>query len=121
MGHMHAYSQSSGDYSDSRQNVIGLFAEDKWKARRNLSVTMGIRWEPQQVMKEIFGRIEQFRPDMYAAGVRSKIIPTAPAGEVFVGDSYNGIPLPDPGTTADLHHFAPHLVTSSDVFGTAQH
>ena len=33
MGHMHSYSQTSGDYSDSRQNVIGLFAEDKWKAR----------------------------------------------------------------------------------------
>jgi hypothetical protein len=42
-------------------------------------------------MKEIFGRTKQFRSDMCYAGVRSKIIPTAPAGEVFVGDSYNGV------------------------------
>src|SRR5579872_4465888 len=65
MGHLHAYSQTSGDYSDSRQNVIGLFAEDKWRAARNLSLTLGLRWEPQMVMKEIYGRIEQFFPDAY--------------------------------------------------------
>ena len=97
MGHMHSYTQTSGDYSDSRQNVIGLFAEDKWKARRNLSLTLGLRYEPQFVMKEIYGRIEQFRPDAYLAGVRSKIIPTAPAGLFFVGDSLNGVTVPASG------------------------
>jgi hypothetical protein len=117
MGHMHSYSQTSGDYSDSRQNVIGLFAEDKWKVRPNLSVTMGLRWEPQSVMKEKFGRIEQFRPDMYAAHVRSTVIPTAPAGEVFVGDSYNGVTMPDTGQTADYKNFAPRLGIAWDVFG----
>ena len=120
MGHMHSYSQTSGDYSDSRQHVIGLFAEDKWKARSNLSVTMGLRWEPQSVMKEIFGRIEQFRPDMYYAGVRSKVIPSAPAGEVFVGDSYAGVTMPDTGQTADINNFAPRLGIAWDVFGTGK-
>ena len=120
MGHMHSYSQTSGDYSDSRQNVIGLFAEDKWKARPNLSITAGLRWEPQSVMKEIFGRIEQFRPDMYYAGVHSKIIPTAPAGEVFVGDSYNGVTMPDTGQTPDINNFAPRLGVAWDIFGTGK-
>jgi hypothetical protein len=120
MGHMHSYSQTSGDYSDSRQNVIGLFAEDKWKVRSNLTMTMGIRWEPQQVMKEIFGRIEQFRPDLYASGTRSKIIPTAPAGEVFPGDSFNGITMPDTGQTADLNNFAPRLGIAWDAFGNGK-
>ena len=120
MGHMHSYSQTSGNFSDSRQNVIGLFAEDRWKARQNLSLTLGLRWEPQSVMKEIFGRIEQFRPDMYYAGVRSKIIPTAPAGLVFVGDSYNGVTMPDTGQTGDLNNFAPRLGVAWDVFGTGK-
>jgi Carboxypeptidase regulatory-like domain len=117
MGHMHSYSQTSGDYSDSRQHVIGLFVEDKWKPRQNLSVTMGLRWEPQSVMKEIFGRIEQFRPDMYYAGVRSSVIPSAPAGEVFVGDSYQGVTMPDTGQTADLKNFAPRLGVAWNVSG----
>lgn len=120
MGHMHAYSQTSGNFSDSRQNVIGFYAEDKWKARPNLSLTMGLRWEPQYVMKEIFGRIEQFRPDMYAAGVRSKVIPTAPAGLVFAGDSYNGVSVPASGQTPDLNNIAPRLGIAWDVFGTGK-
>lgn len=117
MGHMHSYTQTSGNYSDSRQNVIGLFAEDKWKALSNLTLTLGLRWEPQYVIKEIYGRTEQFRPDMYDAGVHSKIIPTAPAGEVFVGDSYNGITMPASGQTPDLNNFAPRLGVAWDVGG----
>jgi hypothetical protein len=120
MGHMHSYSQTSGDYSDSRQKVIGLFAEDKWKARNNLTITMGLRWEPQFVMKEIYGRIEQFRPDMYYAKAHSKVIPSAPAGMVFSGDSYNGITMPDTGQTPDINNFAPRLGVAWDVFGTGK-
>src|SRR5262249_28813374 len=69
------------------------------------------------VMKEKFGRIEQFRSDMYYAGVRSKVIPTAPAGEVFIGDSYNGITMPDTGQTPDYKNFGPRMGMAWDVFG----
>lgn len=54
MGHMHAYSQTSGNFSDSRQNVIGLFVEDKWKVAPNLTVTGGLRWEPQYVIGRLW-------------------------------------------------------------------
>ena len=120
LGHMRSFSQTSGDYSDSRQNVIGLYFQDQWKVRQRLTLTLGLRWEPQGVMKEIYGRTEQFRPDAYAAGVKSKVIPSSPAGLFFVGDSYNGIGFPDTGQTADRNNFAPRAGFAYDVFGTAK-
>jgi hypothetical protein len=120
MGHMHAYSQTSGNFSDSRQNVIGLFVEDKWKALPNLTITAGLRWEPQYVMKENLGRIEQFRPDMYYAGVHSKVIPSAPAGMVFPGDSYNGVTMPATGEQPDVDNFAPRLGLAWDISGNGK-
>ena len=120
LGHLRSFSQTSGDYSDSRQNVIGLFADDSWRIRPRLTLDFGLRWEPQVPMQEIDGRIQQFRPDAYAAGVHSTVIPTAPAGLFFVGDSYNGIRVPKTGETGDLNNFAPRLGFSYDPFGTGK-
>ena len=33
MGHLDAYSQTSGNFSDQRENVIGVFVDDQWKVR----------------------------------------------------------------------------------------
>jgi len=107
LGYQHTFTQTSGDFSDSRENPMGLFANDKWKVNSRLSLNYGVRWEPQQVMKEIRGRIEQFRPDAWAAGVQSQVIPSAPAGLFFIGDKYNGVSVPDRGQTGDFNNFAP--------------
>ncbi len=120
VGHMHAFSQTSGDYSDSIQNVLGFFAQDVWKARTNLTLTMGIRYEPQGVMREKYGRIEQFDPAAYAAGVRSTVIPTAPPGELFVGDSYNGWTVPATGEHGDYNNWAPRLGIAWDISGNGK-
>ncbi|HWA96204.1 MAG TPA: carboxypeptidase regulatory-like domain-containing protein [Terracidiphilus sp.] len=120
LGHIHSFSQTSGDYSDSRQKVIGLYANDKWKASRNLTLSLGLRWEPQVPMKEIYGRIQQFRPDAYNAGVQSSVIPSAPAGLFFVGDKYNGVSVPDTGETSDMNNFAPRVGVAYDPTGSGR-
>jgi hypothetical protein len=120
LGYQHTFSQTSGDFSDSRENPIGLFANDKWKISPRLTLDYGLRWEPQQVMKEIQGRIEQFRPDAWAAGVHSSVIPSAPAGLFFIGDKYNNISVPDRGQTADLNNFAPRVGVVWDPTGTGK-
>ena len=120
LGYQHTFSQTSGDYSDSRENPIGLFANDKWKVSPRFTLDYGLRWEPQQVMKEIWGRIEQFRPDAYAAGVRSQIIPSAPAGLFFIGDKYNGVSVPDRGETGDMNNFAPRVGVAWDLTGSGK-
>ena len=120
LGYQHQFSQTSGDYSDSHENPTGLFANDKWKISPRLTLNLGVRWEPQQVMKEIWGRIEQFRPDAYAAGVHSSVIPSAPAGLFFVGDKYNNIAVPDRGQTSDLNNFGPRVGIAWDPTGTGK-
>jgi Carboxypeptidase regulatory-like domain len=120
LGYQHTFSQTSGDFSDSRENPIGLFANDKWRVLPRLTLNYGLRWEPQQVMKEIWGRIEQFRPDAWAAGVHSAIVPTAPAGLFFVGDKFNGISVPDRGQTGDFNNFAPRVGIVWDPTGNGK-
>ena len=120
LGYQHTFSQTSGDFSDSRENPTGLFANDKWKVSPRLALDYGLRWEPQQVMKEIWGRIEQFRPDAYAAGVHSTIVPSAPAGLFFIGDKYNGITVPDRGESGDFNNLAPRIGIAWDPTGSGK-
>jgi hypothetical protein len=109
IGHMTTYSQTSGNFSDQRENVIGMYVSDQWKARPNLTITAGLRWEPQGVMTEIFGRTEQFNPLAYNAGFHSSVLPTAPVGLMFPGDCFNGYCMPASGQTGAWHNFAPRL------------
>lgn len=120
MGHLRSFTQTSGDFSDSREHVVGLFAQDKWNIYPRLTLTLGLRWEPQSVMKEIYGRTEQFRPDAYAAGVSSTVIPSSPPGLFFVGDSFGGIGFPSTGEHADLNNFAPRVGFAYDISGNAK-
>ena len=120
MGYQHAFTQTSGDFSDSRENPMGAYANDKWKISPNLTLDLGVRWEPQQVMKEIWGRIEQFYPDAQAAGVHSTVVPSAPAGLMFVGDKYNGVAVPDRGQAGDFNNFAPRIGVAWDPTGSGK-
>ncbi len=120
LGYQHAFSETSGDWSDSRENPMGVFGGDKWKITPRLTLNYGLRWEPQQVMKEIWGRIQQFRPDAQTAGVQSSIITSAPAGLFFIGDKYNGIAVPDRGETSDLNNFGPRMGVAWDPTGTGK-
>jgi hypothetical protein len=117
MGYLHNMSQTSGDYSNSRENVIGLYVNDTWKISPRLTLDLGLRYEPQVPMKEISGRIQQFHPDAYAAGVHSSIVPSAPAGLFFVGDKYNGQSVPATGENGDFHNFAPRVGFAFDPRG----
>lgn len=116
-GNLFSFSQTSGNFSDQREDVLGIFVQDQWHVNRQLTLDGGVRWEPQAPIKEIRGRIEQFLPTAAAAGVHSTRFPNAPAGVFFIGDSYNGITVPPGGETADLDNVAPRAGFAYDVKG----
>ena len=120
LGYQHTFTQTSGDFSDSHENPIGVFGNDKWKVSQHFTLDYGLRWEPQQVMKETAGRIEQFRPDAWAAGVHSSVVPSAPAGLFFIGDKYNNIGVPERGESGDFNNFGPRVGFAWDITGSGK-
>jgi Carboxypeptidase regulatory-like domain/TonB dependent receptor len=80
-----AYSQGQGYPSYGRSRYIGLFAQDSWRARSNLTLNYGLRWDVSRPWSELHNEIETLVP-----GLQSQVFPGSPVGWVFPGDP--GIP-----------------------------
>jgi len=92
--------QSSRQFLDSRTKYTGLFGQDTYKIKPNLTLNYGLRWEFSQPYYDTQGKIQAFVP-----GQQSKIYPDAPTGWVFPGDT--GIPKTLAPT--DYKNFAPRV------------
>ena len=68
-----------------RSYYIGLYGEDSWRVRPNLTLNYGVRWETTPYWSDSHNR----NPDLIL-GLQSTTFPTAPAGYVFPGDP--GVP-----------------------------
>ena len=79
------FEQSSLQLLDSRTLYFGIFAQDTFKIRPNVTLNYGLRWELSQPFYDTTGKIQAFVP-----GQQSRIFPDAPLGWLFPGDT--GIP-----------------------------
>ena len=77
--------QCSIQLLDNRTRYIGLFAADTWKAKSNLTVNYGLRWDVARPWSDRFGRLTTPVP-----GVQSTKFPDSPAGNLVPGDP--GVP-----------------------------
>ncbi len=75
------YIQSSGGVFYLRNQYGGVFAQDSWRARSNLTVNYGIRWDIMAPWYERDNQIQTIVP-----GQQSEVYPGAPTGLVFPGD-----------------------------------
>jgi hypothetical protein len=94
------FTQSSGQPFYLRNRYAGLFAQDNWRVRRDLTFNYGLRWEYIMPFWEKYNQIQTIIP-----GRQSVLYPGAPPGLVVPGDP--GIPRtisPSQG-----HNFAPRL------------
>jgi hypothetical protein len=69
----------------TRTYYYGLYAQDSWRVRSDLTLNYGLRYEVTSPWYEAQGQLETLVP-----GLQSKVFPGAPTGWVFPGDP--GIP-----------------------------
>ncbi len=79
------FNQTSPQLLDSRTKYFGLYAQDTFKVRSDLTLNYGLRWDVSQPFYDTQDRIQTFIP-----GVQSNIYPDSPEGFVFPGDP--GVP-----------------------------
>jgi hypothetical protein len=94
------YSQGQGYPSYGRSRYIGLFAQDSWRVRPNLTFNYGLRWDVSRPWSEKNGQLETL-----VLGLQSTRFPGSPTGWVFPGDP--GIPSTLAPTR--YNNFAPRL------------
>jgi len=79
------YTQAALQLLDSRTRYGGAYAQDTWKAKPNLTLNLGLRWEVSMPWYDTQGKIQTWVP-----GKQSVVFPNSPTGLVFPGDP--GIP-----------------------------
>ena len=98
LGIASSYAQGDSQAFYLRNHYAGLFAQDAWRARSNLTIDFGLRWDLLPPWSEKYNQLQTIIP-----GEQSVVYPEAPQGLVFPGDP--GIPA----TLAPARHtnFAP--------------
>ena len=95
-----------------RGYYYGLYGQDSWRVRSDLTINYGLRYEVTSPWAEAQGQLETLVP-----GLQSKVFPGAPTGWVFPGDP--GVPK----SLAPVRHnnFAPRAgiawSPSGKIFG----
>ncbi len=85
---------------NGRSHYIGLYGQDSWRVRSNLTLNYGLRWDVSTPWSEQHNQLETLVP-----GKQSATFPGSPTGWVFAGDP--GIPSTLAPTR--YNNFAPRI------------
>jgi Carboxypeptidase regulatory-like domain len=81
LGYLYTLGQGAGEAGSEQGWMTGYFAQDQFKMLPNLTITAGLRWDPNFPLTVANGRAAAFIP-----GQQSTRYPNAPLGLNFVGD-----------------------------------
>lgn len=100
LGKMSFFQQGGGEFSQVKGNLWAPYIQDSIRVKPNLTLNLGLRYEPYLSFPATNGRMVAFRPNQ-----QSTRFPNAPAGLVFPGDAGIG-----KGTTENLYrNFGPRI------------
>ncbi|HET8548589.1 MAG TPA: TonB-dependent receptor [Bryobacteraceae bacterium] len=75
------YAQGDSRHFYPRNRYVGLFAQDRWQARPDLTLNYGVRWDVLPPWREKYNQLQTA-----VLGQQSIVYPGAPRGLVFPGD-----------------------------------
>ena len=88
-----------------------FYVQDDWKVRSNLTLNLGLRYEPYHLFYSADDELSVFIP-----GRQSTVLPNAPTGALYVGDAGIG----RAGAPKDWTNFAPRLGAAWQPFGNGK-
>jgi len=113
MGTMSAFQQSKQQQNALRGPIPSLYAQDTYHASTRITVTAGLRWNPNYEPVDYFNRGLEFNMADFLGNVHSSVYPNAPAGILYYGDKGVNRAF----TNNSLSQFAPNLGVSWDPNG----
>ena len=82
LGYMSSFTQGAGEIADVKGWMVDPYFNDEFRLRPGLTITAGIRWDPDLAPTSAGARGAAF-----VAGQKSTMFPNAPTGLIFPGDT----------------------------------
>ncbi len=81
LGYMNSFEQGAGEIADIKGWLVDPYVNDEFRMLPGLTLTAGIRWDPDLAPTSVGGRGAAF-----VLGQQSTMYPNAPTGLIFPGD-----------------------------------
>jgi hypothetical protein len=86
LGRLNYLEQGAPNWTYGRSKVIGVYTQDSWQVRPNLTLSLGLRWEPYIAQRYIRDQFNYFDIEAFRRGERTTKFLNAPAGIFYPGD-----------------------------------